>query len=60
MARYFLRKKKQTNECDCCPDVGYDYSVLAPGMGQVNPIGGPDKFDVIGYKPKKRKRRKVK
>lgn len=59
MARYFLRKNKQTNECDCCPDVGYDYSDFAIGMGPVK-IGGPDKFDIINIKPKKKKRRRVK
>lgn len=59
MARYFIRKRKETNECDCCPDVGYNYSDLSIGIGPVNPLGGPDKFDVINTKVTKRKKRKI-
>ena len=43
--------------------MGYNYADLAVGIGPVNPIGGPDKFDIIGIKTtknRKRKRRSVK
>lgn len=64
MKRFYIRKKKKTNECDCCNvDVGYSYTDLVTGIGPVNPLGGPDRFDVIGLQPvkkTKRKRRSIK
>jgi hypothetical protein len=59
MARYFIRRNKPTNECDV---VGADYPIdinFNIGMGPVNPMGGPDKFDVIIPKIN-RKTRKLK
>lgn len=57
MARYFIRKKKVTNECDgapaTCPVCG-EFSI---GMGPVNPIGGPDRFDSFLPSVKKSKKK---
>ena len=63
MKRFYIRKKRATNECDggcdCCHCTNADFSI---GMGPVNPLGGPDKFDILGThttKTRKRKRRKI-
>jgi hypothetical protein len=59
MARYFIRRKKVTNECDGavadCPNCG-DFGI---GMGPVNPIGGPDRFDSFLPTIKKSKKKKI-
>ncbi len=58
MKRFYIRKNKKTNECDAgVVDGGFDYSDLGFGMGPVNPLGGPDRFDnIIARKPKRKKR----
>jgi hypothetical protein len=62
MARYFIRKKKVTNECDGAPVACPTCSDFGIGMGPVNPIGGPDRFDtflpVVKKSRKKMKLRK--
>ena len=61
MKRVYIRKYKKTNECDTCvTDGGFDYSGLGFGMGPVNPLGGPDRFDNFVIKKPKRKKRSVK
>jgi len=64
MKKFIIKRKKKTNECDAVDGGGasYDYAAnLGFGMGEVNPIGGPDKFgEIIGAKSFQRKKRKYK
>lgn len=61
MKRFYIRKNKKTNECDAgVVDGGFDYSDLSFGMGPVNPLGGPDRFDNIVTRKPKRKKRSIK
>ena len=49
--KYIIRKKKDIRECDGC-DSGQVSPIdadMAFGMGPVNPIGGPDRWD-IGFR----------
>lgn len=59
MARYFIRKKKLTNECDGAPMGCPSCADFGIGMGPVNPIGGPDRFDNFLAVPSKKIKRKL-
>ena len=63
--RYFIRKKKQVDECDAMCDVSpmtTDVDVdLNIGMGDVVPGKSGDKFDnILGYYPQPKKKKKTK
>ena len=61
--KFIVHRKKKTNECDGCAGGDMSFPVYpdadAPiGMGPVNPMGGPDRWD-MGFRfdsstPKKR------
>lgn len=62
----YKKKAEHKNECDCAgADIGGAYNSAVDfhmGMGEVNPMGGPDKFGPIfgDFKPKRKFRRKRK
>jgi len=55
MGKIFIAKikRKKTDECDGGAAID---AAMQIGMGDVTPLGGPDKWDLLGADKKKKKK----